>query len=158
MNRINGTSPLARYEIASGVTIEPRDIVALNGDGKAVPAADTAGLKVIGVAAKVDADGVEVESGIYSFTNDTTHAVTRAARGTACYIKDKATVTATGTNGHRPRWGSAFQSSKQITTRCLFAGKSVDNARNGNLFVECCKHYGVEGDFRIMMISARQPY
>ena len=98
MNRINGTSPLARYEIASGATIEPRDIVALNGDGKAVPAADTAGLKVIGVAAKVDADGVEVESGIYSFANDTTHAVTRAARGTACFIKDKATVTATGTN------------------------------------------------------------
>lgn len=98
MNRINGTSPLARYEIASGSTIEPRDIVALNGEGKAVPAADAAGLKVVGVAAKVDADGVEVESGIYSFCNDTTHAVTRAARGSACYVKDKTTVAASGTN------------------------------------------------------------
>ena len=99
MNRINGTSPLARYEIASGATITPRDIVALNGDGKAVCAADTAGLKVIGVAARVDAGGVEVESGIFSFANDTTHAVARTARGTACYIKDKATVASQGTNG-----------------------------------------------------------
>ena len=98
MNRINGTSPLARYEIASGATITPHDIVALNGDGKAVPAADTAGLKVIGIAAKVEADGVEVESGIFSFANDTTHAVARTDRGAACYIKDKATVASEGTN------------------------------------------------------------
>lgn len=99
MNRINGTSPLTRYEIASGATITPRDIVALNGDGKAVCAADTAGLKVIGIAAKVDADGVEVESGIFSFANDVSHPVARTARGAACYIKDKATVASEGTNG-----------------------------------------------------------
>lgn len=98
MNRINGTSPLARYEIASGATITPRDIVALNGDGKAVCAADTAGLKVIGIAARVEADGVEVESGIFSFANDTTNAVARTARGAACYIKDKGTVASQGTN------------------------------------------------------------
>ena len=34
-------------------------------------------------------------------------------------------------------------------TLCLFAGKSADNARNGSLFMECCKRYGVEGDFRV---------
>jgi len=37
---------------------------------------------------------------------------------------------------------------KRITL-CLFAGKDADNARNGSLFMECCKHCGVEGDFRI---------
>lgn len=34
-------------------------------------------------------------------------------------------------------------------TLCLFEGKSVDNARNGNLFADCCKHCGIEADFRI---------
>jgi len=99
MNRINGTSPLARYEIASGAKlITPGDIVALNGDGKAVPAADTAGLKVIGAAVSVTEDGVAVESGVYAFKNDTANAVTRIARGTACFVKDKGTVAAAGTN------------------------------------------------------------
>lgn len=34
-------------------------------------------------------------------------------------------------------------------TLCLFEGKAADNARNGNLFAECCKHYGIEADLRI---------
>lgn len=99
MKRINGTSPLARYEIASGAVIALGDIVALNGDGKAVPAADTAGLKVIGAAVLVDTDGVAVESGIFAVSNDTAHPVARTARGSACYIKDKATLASEGTNG-----------------------------------------------------------
>ena len=37
---------------------------------------------------------------------------------------------------------------KRITL-CLFAGKDADNARNGSLFLECCKRCGVEADFRI---------
>ena len=42
MNRLNGTSPLERYQVADASNITPGQLVALNGDGKAVPAADTA--------------------------------------------------------------------------------------------------------------------
>lgn len=34
-------------------------------------------------------------------------------------------------------------------TLCLFAGKKVDNERNGKLFRECCRRCQVEADFRI---------
>jgi len=37
---------------------------------------------------------------------------------------------------------------KRITL-CLFKGKAADNARNGELFAECCKKYGIEADLRI---------
>ena len=37
---------------------------------------------------------------------------------------------------------------KKITF-CLFSGKDTDNARNKNIFMECCKLYGIEPDFRI---------
>lgn len=37
---------------------------------------------------------------------------------------------------------------KKITF-CLFCGKDIDNSRNKQIFLECCKHYGVEPDFRI---------
>ena len=99
MQRLNGTRPLARYEIASGSTIVSGNLVALNGEGKAVPAADTAGLRVIGVAELVTDGYVEVTDGVYSFANDTTHALTRAARGKAAYVKDKSTVASEGSNG-----------------------------------------------------------
>ena len=53
MNRLHGTMPLARYEIAANATIHAEELVALNAAGKAVPAADTAGLRVIGIAKSV---------------------------------------------------------------------------------------------------------
>lgn len=99
MNRINHSSPLARYEIASGSTIGYGEIVALNGSGKAVPAADTEGLRVIGVAVRVDGGEVEAASGIFGFANDTTHALTRADRGKAAFVKDSSTVAGASTNG-----------------------------------------------------------
>ena len=37
---------------------------------------------------------------------------------------------------------------KKITF-CLFCGKDIDNSRHKNVFLECCKLYGVEPDFRI---------
>ena len=99
MQRLNGTRPLARYEIASGSTIAAGNLVALNGDGKAVPAADAAGLRVIGVAERVQNGSVEVMDGNFSFANDTTHALTRADRGKVAYVKDAGTVASQGTNG-----------------------------------------------------------
>lgn len=98
MQRLNGTRPLEKYEIASGSTIVSGNLVALNAEGKAVPAADTAGLRVIGVAEYARDGMVEVEDGVFSFVNDTTHALTRADRGKVAYVKDKDTVASTGTN------------------------------------------------------------
>ena len=99
MKRIDHPSPLARYTVATGSTIGYGALVALNGDGKAVPAADTAGLRVIGVAVRIDGGEVEAASGIYGFANDTTHALTRADRGKTAYVKDSLTVSSQGTNG-----------------------------------------------------------
>lgn len=98
MNRLHGTMPLARYEIAANATIHAEELVALNAAGKAVPAADTAGLRVIGIAKSVTAEGVEIEDGIFALANDTTSPVTRAMRGKLCVVKDAATVAAAGTN------------------------------------------------------------
>jgi len=98
MQRLNGTRPLEKYEIASGSTIVSGNLVALNAEGKAVPAADTAGLRVIGVAEYARDGMVEVGDGVFSFANDTTHALTRADRGKVAYVKDKDTVASTGTN------------------------------------------------------------
>jgi len=98
MLRLNGTCPLEKYEIASGSTVVSGNLVALNAEGKAVPAADTAGLRVIGVAGRGHNGMAEVADGIFSFANDTTHALTRADRGKVAYVKDKDTVASTGTN------------------------------------------------------------
>lgn len=98
MLRLNGTCPLEKYEIASGSTVVSGNLVALNTEGKAVPAADTAGLRVIGVAEHVHNGMAEVVDGIFSFANDSTHALTRSDRGKVVYVKDKDTVASTGTN------------------------------------------------------------
>ena len=98
MNRLHGTMALARYELAANAAIHAEELVALNADGKAVPAADTAGLRVIGIAKSVTAEGVEIEDGIFALANDATSPVTRAMRGKPCVVKDVATVAASSTN------------------------------------------------------------
>ena len=37
----------------------------------------------------------------------------------------------------------------QRITLCLFTGKYADNARNEQLFAECCRENGVDADFRV---------
>lgn len=99
MNRLNGTSPLGRYEIADGSTVEPGYLVALDGSGKAVPAADTAGLKVVGIAKAVDDGEVEVCDGIVSMANGASAAaLARTDRGAVVYVVDSGTVGKTSTN------------------------------------------------------------
>ena len=98
MQRLNGTRPLARYEIASGSTIVSGNLVALNAEGKAVPAADTAGLIVIGAADRIENGYVEIMDGVFSFVNDTTHPLTRSDRGKVAFVKDAGTVTAASSN------------------------------------------------------------
>ena len=96
MSSICNTSALERYEIATGTTIPHYGLVALDGDGKAVPASDTVSCSVIGVAEK-EVDGkIEVVSGIFAFANDTDDPLTRADRGKAAFVKDALTVDAAG--------------------------------------------------------------
>ena len=98
MQRLNGTRPLARYEIASGSTVVSGNLVALNAEGKAVPAADTANLIVIGVSDRIENGSVEIMDGVFSFANDTTHPLTRAHRGKVAFVKNANTVTASSSN------------------------------------------------------------
>lgn len=99
MNRIHGTSPLGRYTIADSTSITPGQLVALNGDGKAVPASDAAGLKIVGVAQEVVDGEVEVFSGIVSLANGSSGAAfAKTDRGAAAYVVDAVTVGKTATN------------------------------------------------------------
>ena len=98
MQRLNGTRPLARYEIASGSTIVSGNLAALDNSGKAIPAADTADLIVIGAADRIENGSVEVMDGVFSFANDTTHPLTRSDRGKVAFVKDAVTVTASSSN------------------------------------------------------------
>ena len=98
MQRLNGTRPLARYEIASGSTIVSGNLVALDNSGKAIPAADTTDLIVIGAADRIENGSVEVMDGVFSFANDTTHPLTRSDRGKVAFVKDAGTVTASSSN------------------------------------------------------------
>lgn len=96
MSSICNTSALERYEIATGTTIPHYGLVALDGDGKAIPASDTVSCSVIGVAEK-EVDGkIEVAGGIYAFANDSAAPLTRAHRGKVAFVKDALTVDSTG--------------------------------------------------------------
>lgn len=49
-DELNGSAPVGLYEIADGAPIADGGLVCLDGNGKAVPGADAAGLKFVGVA------------------------------------------------------------------------------------------------------------
>ncbi len=94
MERLNGTTPLARYEIASGETIVAGNIVALNASGKAVPASDAAALKVVGIALRVLDGYVQIDDtdNVVMLANSGTHALARTDRGSVAYVEDASTV------------------------------------------------------------------
>jgi len=97
MERIEKTSPLDFYEIASGATISGGDLVALDSNGKAIPAAVTSGAVVVGYAGAVVSGGVEVKDGIIALGNVSSGGtITRANRGGVAYVHDSATVTTSG--------------------------------------------------------------
>lgn len=95
--------------VAASTSIEAGKMVAVNSSGYAVEAADTAGLRVVGVANEaVDnssgANGdkrVEVYSGqLFKFDNSSTNAVDVADAGSLVFVEDDETVAdAAGTNG-----------------------------------------------------------
>jgi len=89
------------YLVAAGAVIAAGSITALNAAGYAVPATNTSGLKVVGVAQiAVDnsggADGafyVTVKSGVFGLTPS---GLTRASVGSDVFVSDAGTVQAAG--------------------------------------------------------------
>ena len=80
--------------VEAGGTIYEGGMVAINSSGKAVAAADTAGLKVIGRAenAAVSGGKVKIRMGVFGWDNDATNAVAATDIGKLCYVVDDHTV------------------------------------------------------------------
>lgn len=102
------TGRLVPLKVAADVVIFMGAMVAVNAAGYAVPAEDTAGLVVIGVAQQfVDnlggGDGgqtVRVQKGVFGLPNSAVNAVTQADVGRDAYVEDDGTVANDGvTNG-----------------------------------------------------------
>jgi hypothetical protein len=92
--------------LAAAAVIYAGTMVALNAAGNAVPASDTAALRVIGRAeesvdnsAGAAADlSVTVKPGIFQYQNDATNAITKANVGKPAYVFDDNTVANTSTH------------------------------------------------------------
>jgi hypothetical protein len=94
---------ITAYPMAASTTIYAGTLVALNADGRAVPAADTAGLRVVGRAEQTLTNGttageisVDVKEGVFLYNNSATDAVDANDRGKACFVEDDNTVSETG--------------------------------------------------------------
>ena len=98
-----GINPVALFTILNAAVCYAGALAAIDYTGEVQPAADTAGLKVVGRFAKYvsntpDGQSVAVERGIFRFENDATSPVTRAAIGMPCYVVDDQTVAGKTTN------------------------------------------------------------
>lgn len=94
--------------IAATTYLYAGQLVAVNAAGRAVPASDTAGLRVIGRAEKeVDnsadevggALSITVKRGVFRYQNSATHAVAQANVGAIAFVEDDATVATQSTYG-----------------------------------------------------------
>ncbi|MBI5817457.1 MAG: hypothetical protein HZA88_00555 [Verrucomicrobia bacterium] len=102
------TGDSVNRDVAASTEIFAGTIAAINAAGNAVPAADTAGLKVDGFAsAHVDnSDGdagdlnIDVERGIRRVNNSSTNAVTVAEINKVVYVEDDQTVNKDGGTNH----------------------------------------------------------
>jgi len=89
--------------VEASTTIYAGALVAINASGNAVPASDSANLKVVGRAEETVANSgsagdksITAKRGTFRFDNSATNAVAAANRFSACYVEDDHTV---GTNG-----------------------------------------------------------
>lgn len=90
---ILNSNPLSLYAIKSDAVIVEGDMIAIDANAEALPAADAASVKVAGVCMHITPDGfVEVKDGIFPFANSTATPLTRAHRNTLVYVEDKDTV------------------------------------------------------------------
>lgn len=85
--------------LAASTTLYANGLVAVNTAGYLVPAAATAGLRVVGVATRqtinsgaAGAKDAQWAQGVYCFANDATYPVSQADVGRVCYVKDDQTV------------------------------------------------------------------
>lgn len=99
---------LSAFTVKDEAHIYAGTMVALKtGTLKAEPAADAAGLVVLGRAAcevdnRDDGLSVRVEQGVFRYANSGSHALTRAHIGAICYVEDDQTVSSdAGTNAVR---------------------------------------------------------
>ncbi|MDD3154925.1 MAG: hypothetical protein PHS41_08655 [Victivallaceae bacterium] len=98
-NRKTNEREAVHRQFEAAATIYAGALVAINSDGKAVPASDASGLTVAGVACNQVASGgmVTVKSGCFHFKNSASAAaVTAAKAGDVCYVADDEKVSATG--------------------------------------------------------------
>ncbi|HLP01678.1 MAG TPA: hypothetical protein VK163_06605 [Opitutaceae bacterium] len=86
--------------VAAATTIYLGILVARDAAGKAVPASDTPGLRVMGRAehGATAAEVVQVKRGIFRYNNSATNALTAASVGKLCVVEDDNTVASTSTN------------------------------------------------------------
>lgn len=86
--------------VAAGAAIFAGTLVARDAAGTAVPASDTAGLRVLGRAEHDAAAGesIQIRRSCFLFANSATNALTAASVGKICYVEDDNTVASTSTN------------------------------------------------------------
>ena len=89
-------------KVAGSTIIHGGHMVAANGDGFAVPAADAANLTVLGVSQEYVDNGAgapgakrveAMRKNAFHLANDDTHPITQADVGKIAYVKDSVTVT-----------------------------------------------------------------
>lgn len=107
-NTPHSDGELLAIDVAASTKVEAGNLVALDADGYLVPAADTAGLTVIGVAdeTKDNSDGADGDLSClvrrkkaFLLENSATNAVTQALVGKSVYVEDSVTVcTSAATN------------------------------------------------------------
>lgn len=101
--KLNGVDPVAAFTVINADILYAGGIAAIDYTLEVQPAADTLGLRVIGmIPKKVDntSDGntLEVQRGIFRFANSSTSPLTRASIGRPCYVEDDQTVAGNSTN------------------------------------------------------------
>ena len=92
--------------LAAATLIYAGTLVALDAAGRAVPAADTAGLRVIGRAATTvdnsaglaDALSIDIVRGVFRFANSTGSPVVAATVGKIAFVEDNQTVALASTH------------------------------------------------------------
>lgn len=100
------TNPSVSLGVAATTTIYAGTLVARNSSGFAVPAADSAGLVVVGRAEETVVNSgsagdksIRVKPGIFGYANSATNAVAADDIGKPAFVEDDITVaTAAGTN------------------------------------------------------------
>ena len=100
------------YPVAAATKIFAGTLVALDANGNAVAAADTAGLRVVGLAQEtVDNSGglagafkIATKQGVFQLNNSATDAVDANDKGKICFVEDDNTVCEAGAN-HKVKAG-----------------------------------------------------